>query len=76
MNPVITPLLLLTALASVSFGQAPALWQDPSPHSIRFVTVDDGVQLEVLDWGGKGRAVVLLAGSATRPTSSMSLHGS
>jgi hypothetical protein len=32
------------------------------PH-LRFVTVDEGVQLEVIDWGGWGRAVVLLAGS-------------
>jgi pimeloyl-ACP methyl ester carboxylesterase len=29
---------------------------------VQFVTVEDGVQLEVLDWGGTGRAVVLLAG--------------
>jgi pimeloyl-ACP methyl ester carboxylesterase len=27
------------------------------------VTVDEGVRLEVLDWGGPGRAVVLLTGS-------------
>ena len=40
-----------------------AQWRDPSPHSIRFVAVDEGVRLEVLDWGGKGRrSVVLLAG--------------
>ena len=37
-------------------------WKDPSPHTTRFVTVDDGVQLEVLDWGGSGPALVLLAG--------------
>jgi pimeloyl-ACP methyl ester carboxylesterase len=37
-------------------------WKDPSPHRIQFVKVDDGVQLEVLDWGGSGRALVLLAG--------------
>lgn len=30
---------------------------------IAFVTVDVGVQLEVIDWGGNGRAIVLLAGS-------------
>jgi pimeloyl-ACP methyl ester carboxylesterase len=36
---------------------------DPSPHRATFVTVAEGVQLEVLDWGGSGRAVVLLAGS-------------
>ena len=28
----------------------------------QFVTVEPGVKLEVLDWGGKGRPVVLLAG--------------
>jgi pimeloyl-ACP methyl ester carboxylesterase len=39
------------------------LWKhDQSPHSISFVTVDKGVKLEVLDWGGSGRALVLLAG--------------
>jgi pimeloyl-ACP methyl ester carboxylesterase len=37
-------------------------WEDPSPHTTRFVTVEDGVQLEVLDWGGTGPALVLLAG--------------
>jgi pimeloyl-ACP methyl ester carboxylesterase len=38
-------------------------WQvDPSRHKVRFVTVDHDVSLEVLDWGGKGRPVVLLTG--------------
>jgi non-heme chloroperoxidase len=37
-------------------------WHDPSPHRIRFVNVDNGVKLEVLDWGGTGRPLVLLAG--------------
>ena len=36
--------------------------QDTSPHQSRFVVVAKGVQLEVLDWGGTGRPVVLLAG--------------
>jgi len=35
---------------------------DSSPHSVRFVTVDDNLKLEVLDWGGSGRPLVLLAG--------------
>jgi non-heme chloroperoxidase len=43
-------------------AQNPASWRDPSPHAVRFVTVDDGVRLEVLDWGGRGRPVVLLTG--------------
>jgi pimeloyl-ACP methyl ester carboxylesterase len=41
-------------------------WKDPSPHTIQFVTVDNTankpVNLEVLDWGGSGRPLVLLAG--------------
>ena len=43
-------------------GQSGATWKDPSLHAARFVSVGDGVRLEVLDWGGSGRAVVLLAG--------------
>lgn len=39
-------------------------WRQPdsSPHTAQFVTVDAGVKLEVLDWGGPGRPVVLLTG--------------
>jgi pimeloyl-ACP methyl ester carboxylesterase len=37
-------------------------WKDPSPHVVRFVPVGPGVRLEVLDWGGSGKAVILLAG--------------
>jgi non-heme chloroperoxidase len=36
--------------------------KDVSPHRARFITVDNNVRLEVLDWGGSGRPVVLLAG--------------
>src|SRR5688572_27722060 len=36
-------------------------WRDPSPHQVRRVTVDSSVQLEVLDWGGSGPPLVLLA---------------
>jgi pimeloyl-ACP methyl ester carboxylesterase len=35
---------------------------DPSAHSVRFVTVDHDVKLEVLDWGGSGSPLVLLTG--------------
>lgn len=39
------------------------LWAlDQSPHTVSFVNVDAGVKLEVLDWGGTGRPLVLLAG--------------
>jgi non-heme chloroperoxidase len=49
-------LLLAVTLASQTE------WKDPSPHKTTFVTVEEGVQLEVLDWGGAGPALVLLAG--------------
>ncbi len=37
-------------------------WTDPSPHSMQFIAVEKNVRLEVLDWGGSGRPLVLLAG--------------
>jgi pimeloyl-ACP methyl ester carboxylesterase len=37
-------------------------WHDPSPHKIRFVTVQPGVKIETLDWGGAGRPLILIAG--------------
>jgi non-heme chloroperoxidase len=38
-------------------------WQiDPSNHKVQFINVEPSVKLEVLDWGGSGRPVVLLAG--------------
>jgi pimeloyl-ACP methyl ester carboxylesterase len=47
-----------------------ARWTDPSPHRVLFIPVAGGsfedpakpVRLEVLDWGGTGPVVVLLAG--------------
>jgi pimeloyl-ACP methyl ester carboxylesterase len=35
---------------------------DTAGHKVTFVTVEPGVQLEVLDWGGKGEPLVLLTG--------------
>jgi pimeloyl-ACP methyl ester carboxylesterase len=37
-------------------------WTDPSPHSVQFIGVESDIKLEVLDWGGSGRPLVLLAG--------------
>jgi pimeloyl-ACP methyl ester carboxylesterase len=34
---------------------------DTSPHKARFVTVDQTIKLEVLDWGGSGRPLIFLA---------------
>ena len=57
-------ILLLFSLAARVSAQAPEdpPWQDPSPHTVQFVTVEENVRLEVLDWGGSGRPLVLLAG--------------
>jgi len=43
-------------------AQEAGAWKDPSLHRISFVTVDKDVRLEVLDWGGSGRPLVLLTG--------------
>jgi pimeloyl-ACP methyl ester carboxylesterase len=50
------------AMSATACAQESASWHDPSKHNVQFVTVEDGVRLEVLDWGGSGRPVVLLAG--------------
>src|ERR1700736_4558912 len=55
------PILFITLLGPL-YSQESASWQDPSPHTLRFVAVDKDVRLEVLDWGGSGRPVILLAG--------------
>jgi non-heme chloroperoxidase len=36
---------------------------DSTPHKIQTVTVEPGVRLEVLDWGGSGRPLIFLAGN-------------
>jgi non-heme chloroperoxidase len=54
--------MLLVALVVPLHSQQPTGWKDPSSHATRFVTVSENVRLEVLDWGGSGRPLVLLAG--------------
>jgi len=54
--------LLGTFLAAEAHAQRAAQWKDPSSHRTRFVSVEKNVQLEVLDWGGPGRPVILLGG--------------
>ncbi len=54
-----------TAVLSVSVLLSPASAQPPvdrSPHTQQFVTVEEGVRLEVLDWGGTGRPLLFLSG--------------
>ena len=54
---------VVCCLVSLCFASlAHAGWRDPSPHRVSLIEVEKGVKLEVLDWGGSGRPVVLLAG--------------
>lgn len=66
-RPVIFSMVVVALSIGVQAQQqgapnAPAKVEDHSPHTVQFVTVDHDVKLEVLDWGGSGRPVVLLAG--------------
>lgn len=49
-------------LQRVTAKTARSLPPDASPHTTRYVNVDKDTKLEVLDWGGSGRSLVLLAG--------------
>jgi len=42
-------------------AQPQAAWVDPSPHTARISEVEPGTSIEVLDWSGSGRTLVLLA---------------
>ncbi|HEY6250028.1 MAG TPA: hypothetical protein VI685_08700 [Candidatus Angelobacter sp.] len=53
---------VLVSITAPAYSQSSAPWTDPSPHHVSFVTVDKDVRLEVLDWGGSGQSLVLLAG--------------
>jgi len=39
-----------------------SVWRDTAKHEVSSITVDEGVQLEVLDFGGSGTPIVLLPG--------------
>lgn len=54
--------LLVVAVLGLSVSRAED-WHDPSPHQIRFVTAEPGVEIETLDWGGTGRPLILVAGA-------------
>lgn len=70
MRPAVIMAALSMLVVTAVSAQSPVLaratqsapWRDPSPHTVRFVEVEANVRLEVLDWGGTGRPVVLLAG--------------
>jgi len=56
---------IVVTLTCVTIFAQEATWRDTSPHRAHLVSVDDGVKLEVLDWGGAGRPIVLLGGYTT-----------
>lgn len=60
------PLIIIAAWVlamAVGRTQESSSWRDPSPHRVQFATLDANVRLEVLDWGGSGQPIVLLAGA-------------
>jgi hypothetical protein len=60
------PKLAIVIAASSSTSAQQNEWRDPSPHKSSLVTVDNGVELEVLDWGGSGRALLLMHGGVVQ----------
>lgn len=62
MTPYFLSVLGVAFVAATSASPQQIEWKDPSPHAVKFVTVDEDVQLEVLDWGGSGPPLVLLSG--------------
>ena len=51
---------LLVCVSSLKAQSAPKT--DTSPHTVQMIQVEPGIKLEVLDWGGTGRPLVLLSG--------------
>jgi len=60
-RPVLAVFTLLAFGAPLQ-AQQTEVWKDPSSHVSQFVAVGQDVRLEVLDWGGTGRPLVLLPG--------------
>ncbi|MGA9461171.1 MAG: alpha/beta hydrolase [Terracidiphilus sp.] len=50
---------VIVFLTFTTFGYSQV---DSTPHKVQFVTVDNGVNREILDWGGSGRPLILLPG--------------
>lgn len=54
-------LAMCLALGVVATAQQPSAWTDPSPHKQQLVRIDSETSIELLDWGGRGPVLVLLA---------------
>ncbi len=50
-------------IASLAASRTAPAQTDSSPHKVQLVTVEEGVQLEVLDWGGLGKPLIFLTGN-------------
>jgi pimeloyl-ACP methyl ester carboxylesterase len=60
MKSLLQPVLIAVLLPMLVGGQE---WQTEAKQGgLSFVTVEPGIRLEVKDWGGVGRPVILLAG--------------
>lgn len=61
-----SPGMLGAAMSScpldIEYLTSQSSWGDKSPHETNFITVERDLRLEVLDWGGTGTTLVLLAG--------------
>ena len=57
-----TKLTWTIALAALLTSTVHAQNADTTAHTVQFVSVEKDVRLEVLDWGGTGRPLVLLTG--------------
>ena len=56
-------ILHLLLIASLAVSRTAPAQTDSSPHKIQLVAVEEGVRLEVLDWGGLGKPLIFLAGN-------------
>lgn len=59
-NMMLCLVTLVVLSASELYAQDQA---DHSPHTVQFITVEQGVKLEVLNWGGYGTPLIFLAGA-------------
>jgi non-heme chloroperoxidase len=62
MRRIVMMTVAVVLIGGACAAQTLSEWRDPSSHRATMVSVDREVTLEVLDWGGTGRPIVLLAG--------------
>jgi hypothetical protein len=61
LNLKLTGAVLILLIAGPGFSQSAPPWIDASPHHATLVAVEKDLRLEVLDWGGSGKPLVLAA---------------